>query len=127
MVGDAHPTESAYITNINAENKMNYDTEALHKNLNCRHFVAYSGVKLPLKLVNELEPTDMGHRNTFFRGYYDDKNRLLVCQKIVYGEIEFEHRYEYDGLGHLQCAVITEAEEEPKVLRFDAQGKPLVG
>jgi hypothetical protein len=91
----------------------------------CRHFVAYSGVKLPLKLVNQLEQADMGHRNTFFRGYYDDQDRLLVCQKVVYGEIEFEHRYEYDELGSLQRAVITEANEEPKILRFDPKGKPM--
>lgn len=92
---------------------------------NCRHFVAYSGVKLPLKLVNELEQEDMGHRNTFFRGYYDEQNRLLVCQKVVYGEIEFEHRYEYDENSVLKSAVITEGDEEPKVLRFDPQGKPI--
>ena len=85
----------------------------------CRNFVAYSGVKLPLKLVNQLDESDMGHRNTYFRGYYDDLDRLLVCQKIVYGEIEFEHHYEYDELGNLQRAVITEADEESKVLRFD--------
>lgn len=91
----------------------------------CRHYVAYSGVKLPLKLVNQLEQVDMRHRNTFFRGYYDDQDRLLVCQKVVYGEIEFEHRYEYDGLGNLQRAVVTEANEKPKILRFDPQGKPM--
>jgi hypothetical protein len=43
----------------------------------------------------------------------------------VYGEIEFEHRYEYDELGHLQRAVIAEVEEEPISLRFDPQGKPV--
>ena len=91
----------------------------------CRHFVAYSVVKLPLKLVNELHEADMGHRNTFFRGYYDDQDRLMVCQKIVYGEIEFEHRYEYNELDHLKRAVITEAKEDPKVLRVDSQGKPV--
>lgn len=94
--------------------------------LACRHFVAYSGVKLPLKLVNELEQDDMGHRNTYFRGYYDDQGRLLVCQKVVYGEIEFEHKYEYNDDGILQRAVITEADEEPKVLQFDTRGMPLL-
>ena len=91
----------------------------------CRHFVAYSGVKLPLKLVNQLEESDMGHRNTYFRGYFDDQDRLLVCEKVVYGEIEFEHRYEYDEFANLQQAVITEADGEPKVLRFDPPGKRL--
>ena len=67
----------------------------------------------------------MGHRNTYFRGYYDDQDRLMVCQKIVYGEIEFEHRYEYNGSDQLQRAVIIEAEEDPKVLRFDSLGKPV--
>jgi hypothetical protein len=91
----------------------------------CRHFVAYSGVKLPLKLVNELEESDMAHRNTYFRGYYDTQDRLLACQKIVYGEIEFEHRYEYSESGDLQSAEITEVDGETKVVRFDYQGKPI--
>ena len=93
--------------------------------LQCRHFVAYSGVKLPLKLVNPLRESDMRNRNTFFRGYYDDNDNLLVCEKVVYGEIEFEHRYEYHSNGVLKTAVITEADEEPRTLQFDERGNLL--
>ena len=91
----------------------------------CRHFVAYSGVRLPLKLVNPLEESDMRNRNTFFRGYYDAKGQLIVCQKVVYGEIEFEHHYEYYNNGTLKNAVIKEADEEPRTLCFDELGKLL--
>ena len=91
----------------------------------CRHFVAYSGVKLPLKLVNLLEESDMRNRNTFFRGFYDAKEQLVICQKVVYSEIEFEHRYDYYDNGMLKSAVIKEADEEPRTLCFDELGKLL--
>jgi hypothetical protein len=78
----------------------------------CRHFVSYSGVKLPLKLVNELTEAGLNNRNTFYRGYFDTQGRLLVCQKIVYGEVESEHRYQYDGEGVLKHALIIEDDEE---------------
>lgn len=77
----------------------------------CRHFVSYSGVKLPFKLVNELTEADLHNRNTFYRGYFDDEGKLMVCQKIVYGEIESEHRYQYGENGQLQSAVITEGDD----------------
>lgn len=90
----------------------------------CRHFVSYSGVKLPLKLVNELDEADMGNRNTYFRGYFDDEDRIICCQKVVYGEIEFEHKYEYYENGVLKRAEITEDDEdEARVLCFDEQGQ----
>lgn len=90
----------------------------------CRHFVSYSGVKLPLKLVNPLEETDLDNRNTYFRGWYDSQERIVGCQKVVYGEIEFEHRYEYHANGVLKRAEVSNADEEPRILSFDAQGKP---
>jgi hypothetical protein len=106
------------------ENTMSGETENnIKENYNtCRHFVAYSGVKLPLKLVNPLEESDMRNRNTFFRGYYNDQDQLMVCQKVVYGEIEFEHNYEYYDNGNLKTAIIKEADEEAKTLSFDEQG-----
>jgi hypothetical protein len=101
------------------ENKLNETYGA------CRHFVAYSGVKLPLKLVNPLEDSDMRNRNTFFRGYYGACGHLVVCQKIVYGEIELEHRYEYHSNGMLKLAVIHVPEEADRILRFDESGNRL--
>lgn len=88
----------------------------------CRHYVAYSGVKLPLKLVNQLQDSDMHNRNTFFRGLYNDSDQLVICQKMVYGEVEFEHRYEYHENGMLKTAVIQEADEEPRILSYDEKG-----
>ncbi len=34
----------------------------------CRYFLTYTGVKLPLTLLNELQPGQLENRNTFFRG-----------------------------------------------------------
>lgn len=90
-----------------------------------RYFVSYSGVKLPLKLVNELQDSDRENRNTFFRGYFDAEQRLLRCEKLVYGEIELLHDYQYHGNGVLSQADITDADGELTTLRFDAEGKPL--
>ncbi|MBY0577454.1 MAG: hypothetical protein K2P57_00240 [Burkholderiales bacterium] len=87
-----------------------------------RYFVSYTGIKLPLKLVNPLEEAELRNRNTFFRGFYDAQDRLVSCQKVVYGEIEMQHRYEYHESGMLKLAEITDAENEVTVIRFDEQG-----
>ncbi|MFA5985575.1 MAG: DUF6156 family protein [Methylococcaceae bacterium] len=84
----------------------------------CRHFVTYTGVKLPLKLLNELDDTQLGNRNTFFRGYFDAEERLLRLEKIVYNEIEMEHRYTYDNDGQLTHAEIIDGEGEVTVMDF---------
>ncbi len=91
-------------------------------NTKSRCFVSYSGVKLPLNLVNPLDDAGLQNRITYFRGYYDAQDRLVACEKVVYGEIEFVHRYEYHANGALMQAEITEADEEPRFMRFDEQG-----
>lgn len=93
----------------------------------CRHFVTYSGVRLPLKLVTPLEADALDNRNTYFRGYFDEQHRIVACQKVVYGEIEFEHLYEYHPSGVLKAAVIRHPDEEPRMLHFDQQGRLLAG
>ena len=90
------------------------------ENCECRYFITYSGVKLPLKLVNPLSEADRQNRNTFFRAYFDADERLQLCQKLVYGEIELEHRYHYYPSGALQQAEITDADGELTVLDFAA-------
>lgn len=87
----------------------------------CRYFLTYSGVRLPLRLLNPLAEADVANRNTYFRAYYDDLHRLVVCQKVVYGEIELEHRYEYDAGGALCRAEIIEPDDDPKVMYFHKQ------
>lgn len=91
----------------------------------CRYFVTYTGVKLPFKLVNPLEEKDVENRNTFFRGYFDTEGRLSGFQRIVYGEVELEHRYRYHGNGVLQQAAVADADGEVTLLRFDETGSPL--
>jgi hypothetical protein len=88
----------------------------------CRHFVTYSGVRLPLKLVNPLEAADIANRNTYFRAWFDEHGRLIKVEKVVYGEVELQHRYDYHGDGRLKLAEITEADGESRLLHFDVQG-----
>ncbi|QTR47671.1 hypothetical protein J9253_07060 [Thiothrix litoralis] len=78
----------------------------------CRYFTTYSGVKLPFKLVGELGEHEIRNRNTFFRGYFDAEGVLLGFQKVVYGDVELEHKYTYRKDGMLQRADITDAEGE---------------
>lgn len=85
----------------------------------CRHFVTYTGVTLPFKLVNPLEEGEINNRNTFFRGYYDNDDRLTGFDKIVYGEVELAHRYQYHDSGALKQAEITDIDGEVTVLSFD--------
>ncbi|MEQ1638301.1 MAG: DUF6156 family protein [Methylococcales bacterium] len=81
-----------------------------------RYFVSYSGVKLPLKLVNEIPVASLNNRNTYYRVYFDAQDRLLLCQKMVYNEVESEHRYAYDETGVLKQAQITEEDEVREIL-----------
>lgn len=87
-------------------------------NLYCRHFVSYTGVSLPLKLITPLEDESLDRRITYFRGYYNDQEQLMAVEKVVYGEIEFEHRYQYHPDGRLKSAELIEADEEPRVMQF---------
>lgn len=86
--------------------------------LQCRHFVSYSGVKLPLKLITPLDGESVDKRITYFRGYYNEQEQLVVVEKVVYGEIEFEHRYRYYPDGRLQLAELREPDEKLRVLEF---------
>lgn len=88
----------------------------------CRYFVTYTGVKLPFKLTSPLAESEVANRNTFFRGYFDGQERLLGFQKVIYGEVELEHRYQYHANGVLKRAEITDADNELTVLCFDEEG-----
>ena len=89
----------------------------------CRYFLTYSGVKLPLNLVTPLSEADTRNRNTYMRGYYDAQDRLVAVEKVVYGEIEIEHRYAYHANGQISWAgVLLVADEELTVIRFDEHG-----
>ncbi len=72
-----------------------------------RYFVTYSGVKLPLRLVSPLQEADLENRNTYVRARFDDQDRLIAVEKLVYGEVELVHRYEYDQQGAMKAAHIT--------------------
>ena len=86
-----------------------------------RYFVSYTGVKLPVKLVNPLELADLSNRNTFIIARFDARDRLLGFDKMVYAEIEISHKYEYDAEGVLRRAEIY-MDEETTELHFDAKG-----
>jgi hypothetical protein len=87
-----------------------------------RYFVSYSGIKLPLKLVNEITEDSLNNRNTYYRGYSDAQDRMLLCQKVAYGEVESEHQYQYYDNGVLKQALITENDEVREIL-FNALGE----
>lgn len=89
----------------------------------CRYFVTYSGVKLPLKLSQPLEEAALSNRNTFFRAWFDAQERIISLQKVVYGEIEMEHRYEYYASGALKRAEITNTDDEVTVIDFDGRAE----
>lgn len=86
-----------------------------------RYFVSYTGVKLPVRMVNPLELPDLRNRNTYIVATFDDQDRLTSFEKMVYGEVEISHKYEYDSDGVLRRAEIY-MDEETTEMRFDAQG-----
>ncbi len=84
-----------------------------------KHFASYTGVSLPLQLITPLDDDDLDQRITFFRGFYDEQSRLVGVQKVVYGEVEFEHRYQYGDDGKISQAELLEPDEDPRILTFD--------
>lgn len=87
---------------------------------NTRYFTSYSGIKLPLNLVGELTADDMRNRNTYYRGSFDAAERLIACEKIVYGEVEQRHDYRYHPDGKLAQAEIDDGSGEPTVIDYPA-------
>jgi len=91
----------------------------------CRFFSSYSGVKLPFNLVNAIAAEALSNRNTFIRAYFDQAGMLSGFDKVVYGEVELSHRYQYHGNGRLKRAEIVMLDEEPAALHFDETGTPV--
>lgn len=87
----------------------------------CRYFSTYSGIKLPIKLTQPLDESAIVNRNTYFRAYFDAEGRMTCFQKMVYGEVELQHRYEFHPNGTLKLAEITSNEEEEAstIMQFD--------
>ena len=85
-----------------------------------RYFTSYSGAGLPLRLVGELEADAVRNRNTYFRGSYDADGRLVLCEKLVYGETEVRHDYRYHPDGRLARAEIDDGNDEPTVIDYPA-------
>lgn len=85
-----------------------------------RFFTSYSGTQLPLRLVGELAADAMRNRNTFVRGTFDDADRLIACERVVYGEVELRHDYSYHPDGKLARAAIDDGSGEANVLEFPA-------
>jgi hypothetical protein len=93
----------------------------MSEELRIQCFVSYTGMHLPLNLVNPLETTE--NRMTYYRAHYDAADRMVLCEKVVYDEVELSHRYQYSPEGVLQSAEITDENGDVEVLQFDAQGK----
>lgn len=93
----------------------------MSEELRTQCFVSYTGMNLPLNLVNPLETTE--NRMTYYRAHYDATERMVLCEKVVYDEVELSHRYQYSPEGVLQTAEITDENGDIEVLQFDAQGK----
>lgn len=91
----------------------------------CRFYVTYTGVKMPFRLVEAIPAEQLTHRNTFIRAYFDAAGQLTGFDKMVYGEVELAHRYEYHPSGALRRAEVTMVDEDTVVVAFDEAGAPL--
>lgn len=89
------------------------------------HFVTYTGVGMPFRLVGPIDEEQVANRNTFIRAWFDGAERLTAFEKLVYGEIELAHRYSYHGNGALARAEIEMCDEDTVTMLFDEGGSPL--
>ena len=83
-----------------------------------RFFLTYRGVSLPLTMAEELDENALRNRNTYFRAAYDAAGRMLSVEKLVYGEVELRHDYEWGEDGKLRTATISAPDEEPQVVHL---------
>jgi len=83
----------------------------------CRYFVSHGGVDLPPILVGATDAAAFSHRNTFNRA-----GVLKGFDKVVYGEVELAHRYDYHDNGVIRRAEISGFDEEAVAPRFDEAG-----
>ncbi|SEF84274.1 DUF6156 family protein [Marinobacterium lutimaris] len=88
-----------------------------------KYFLTYTGITLPLQLVNPLDPSETQNRNTYFGANLDAEGRLERVHKVVYGEVELEHRYGYNANGALQWAEIRDDDDEVQRLEFNNAGQ----
>lgn len=89
-----------------------------------RYYVSYTGVKLPVRMVNPLEEKDLSNRNTFIVAYFDKDERLIGFEKMVYSAIELSHFYEYYPNGVVKSAEIL-MDDVTTMLAFDEAGNPI--
>ena len=82
-----------------------------------RYFLATSGVKLPLKLVNRDRAE--GFVRTATPIFAPGMTRPGCSRELVYGDIEMSHGYSYDEFGVLRRAEILMLDEDPTVLEFN--------
>ncbi len=88
--------------------------------MSTRYFLSYSGVSLPLRLVEEIPESSLRNRNTWFLAEHDEAGRILRIEKRVYGETEMTHDYRYDAAGKLlEARIMIGEEEDAQTLRFD--------
>ena len=83
-----------------------------------RYFLTYRGVTLPLCLSEELTLDALLNRNTYFQAEYDAAGRMRWLEKMVYGEVELRHDYDWASDGTLRRATISAPDEEPQVREF---------
>jgi hypothetical protein len=98
------------------------ETDAERRNLERRYFVSYTGVELPLNLVNEISSDALTNRNTYYCGYFDKSGKLMGFDQFAYGAVELSHHYEYHDNGALRRVEILMPEEDPLIRCFDEQG-----
>lgn len=104
---------------------MTVDAEAANAVGQCCYFLTYSGMTLPLKLVEPMTEAQLGHRNTYIRAWINDADTLTGFDKIVYGEVELSHRYQYHPNGQLRRAEVTMLDEDDRFVScFDEDGVP---
>lgn len=89
-----------------------------------RYYITYTGVKVPFKLVEPIAEEHLTHRNTFIKAFFDGAGQLTGFDKMVYGEVELAHRYDYHPNGRLRRAEVM-MDEETVILAFDDTGAPV--
>lgn len=77
---------------------------------------------MPFNLVNAIPQELLSNRNTFIRAYFDKAGVLTGFDKVVYGEVELTHRYQYHDNGTLRSAEVAMLDEDAVVMCFDEQG-----
>lgn len=84
--------------------------------MSTKFFERVIGYSAPLVPRNEIPEAEVGQRRAYYRVMLDDAGRVINITKMLDSQIEIQFAYQYDNLGRLTGAQITDTNGNSRAL-----------